>query len=222
MATLDSRLWALRRKAAKDDVLPEHLIAFAKLGDPRAIPVILELSTEYRWSRSIHDDAGRHVGPMARWAEVVCTYLDGGCDALVDYARRAEDESFHFAVSLLGDVKAPESAFALADLTNDLLRAFPERVHDACELADAINLTLSFKNPPPVTQAAEETLRSFLHALLRLDLSEPQRARAVCALRGVGDVESIAQIAELAEFTGPWSEAASMATEAIRRRLRRR
>lgn len=216
MPSIDSKLNALRRKAAKNDLEVEHLTAFAVLGDARAAAVIRELQAKHAWPRS--NRAAN--GPLARWAEVVCAYLEGGCDALVNYARRPESDSLYFAVAVLQEVKSAACVLALAKLSEDTVKALPKGVKDGLSLADAINLTLSFKNPPRVQSQTSKCLRSFLHALVRQKLGEPERARVVCALRGVGNEESIRLINQLPAFSGPWAGVESLACKAIRKRLR--
>src|SRR5262245_40509161 len=98
-------LAALRKKAAKNQVEVEHLTVFAKLGDRRAVPVICELQVQHNWPRSNLVN-GELVPPLARWADVVCAYLEGGCDALIAYARGTEPRAFYFAVSVLEEVRS--------------------------------------------------------------------------------------------------------------------
>lgn len=219
MPLINSKLAKLRRMAANGDVEVEHLTEFAVLGDARAVPVIRELQAKHNWPHS-NRVGDVHVAPLARWAEVVCTYLEGGCDALVNYARRTKPESLAFAVSVLGEVKSAECVLALAELSEDVDGVSPERLKDGLKLADAINLTLSFKNPPPIYPETAEQLRTFLHTLLGQDLSESERVRVVCALRGVGNEESIRLIGTVPKFIGTWTGLDSLACKAIRKRLR--
>jgi hypothetical protein len=72
-----------------------------------------------------------------------------------------------------------------------------------------------------VCEQTAAQLRGFLHAVLEHELSESQRATAVCALRGVGDESSVERISALPVFDGPWSGLESTVTRAIRRRLSR-
>jgi hypothetical protein len=220
MPSIDSKLVALRRRAAKNTVEVEHLTAFAVLGDPCAAPVIRELAEQYRWSRSGLDDDGALIGPMGRWAEVICAYLEDGASALVRYARRREAKSFHFAVAVLGDLKTTDAVAAMAQLTDDVAKELPERLQDGVELAASLNLTLSFKDPPEVDPRTTKRLRLFLHSLLPLKLSVPQRATVVCALRGVGDDESLRLIGDLPTFAGAWAGTSELVCRVIAKRLK--
>jgi len=219
MKSLDSAIAKLRRLAAKDAVEVEHLSALAVIGDAKAVPVVRELHERYAWPRD-NREGDKHVVPLGRWAEVVCAYLAGGTDALVAYARREEPKSFYFAVSILRELKSAASVLAFAELATEVERNPRAHIEDAVELADAINLALSFKGAPVVYEQAAGELRSFLHAVLRQELSEAQRAAVVCALRGVGDKSSVELIGRMPAFVAPWNGLESTAIKTIRKRLR--
>lgn len=219
LTSMNSKLAALRRKAAADTVEVEDLTAFALLNEVCAASVIRELQVEFAWPRT-NRVRGVHVVPLGRWAEVVCLYLEGGCDALTAYARSSEPESFNFAVSVLSEVKTSACVVALAELAADVSRALPKRKKDGLKLSEAINLTLSFKNPPPVRPKTTRELRTFLHSLLGKRLTETESAWVVCALRGVGDEESIRLISALPKFKSPWLGLELMACKAIKKRIK--
>ena len=220
MKTIDSKLKTMRQAAARGELEVEHLIELAVIGDQTAVPTIRELQREYQWPRTNFIANARAV-PLGRWAEVVCDYLDGGCEALVAYAKRPEDDAFHFAVSVLGEIKSPEAVQALVDLASDAPILLPERLNDRLSLSDAINLTLSFSSAPPVSPQDAICLRSFLHELLAECQTESECARVVCALRGVGDLGSFELIAKLPKFGKPWEGLEMSACKAIRKRLQK-
>src|SRR5947207_1975199 len=76
------------------------------------------------------------------------------------------------------------------------------------------------KKPPPVPATTQSQLRTFLHAVVRQKLSEKERGTVVCALRGVGNDESIELISNLPKFGGSWKGLELSAGKAIRKRLR--
>jgi hypothetical protein len=147
-------------------------------------------------------------------------YLEGGADALVAYARRDEPKSFYFATSILSELKSAASVLAFAELAAGIESDLSRCIEDAIKLAEAINLALSFKGAPVVYEQTAAELRRFLHAVLQQELSEPQRATVVCALRGVGDESSVQLIGAMPGFVAPWSGLESTAIKAIRKRLR--
>lgn len=219
MKSLDSAITKLRRLAELDAVDVEHLSELAVIGDAKAVPVIRELQERYAWPQD-NCQGEKHLVPLARWAEVVCAYLEGGADALVAYARRAEADSFYFAVSVLSELKTAASVRAFVELAAGIESDLGTHTEDAIKLAEAINLVLLFKGAPVVHEQTAAELRRFLHAVLRQELSEPQRATAVCALRGVGDESSIQLIDAMPGFVAPWSGLESTAIKSIRKRLR--
>ena len=172
------------------------MIGFAARGDARAVPVIRELQRLHRWPHGYLVD-GRHVVPLGRWADVVCTYLEGGCDALREYARWSEPDSFSFAVSVLEELKSAVAAKTLAELAGEVAAALPKRLADAKKLAEAINFTMSFDEAPRLDRATAAKLRSFLHDLLNQRPDVVWRMTAVYALRGVGDEESLRMLAAM-------------------------
>src|SRR5689334_8349569 len=105
MKPVDSAIAKLRRLAAKDAVEVEHLSELAVIGDDKVARAIRELQERHAWPYG-NRQGDQHVIPLGRWADVVCTYLEGGADALVAYARRNEPEAFDFAVSILSGVKS--------------------------------------------------------------------------------------------------------------------
>jgi hypothetical protein len=156
--------------------------------------------------------------PLGRWADVVCDYLEGGCDVLLAYARRPEADSFSFAVHVLSELKSAEATVALAELAGEVVAELPRRLADAKTLADAINVTMSFDAAPALDRPTAAKLRSFLHRLLGQDVNVPWRLTAVYALRGVGDEESIRLISSM-RAAPQGSRDAAKVVKIIRKRL---
>jgi hypothetical protein len=82
-------------------------------------------------------------------------------------------------------------------------------------MASGFNNLLSFKNAPAVSPVVER----FLHQLLAIELTEDQRAVAVCALRGIGDAASVDIVAALPPFTGCYAGLEASAARQIRKRM---
>jgi len=92
--------------------------------------MIRELAKKYSWPAT-NFIRGQHVGPTGRWAEVVCIYLEGGCDALVEYARPGKRRSFRFATAILEELKSAPTILAAAELAEEVQRSLPKRIDDA-------------------------------------------------------------------------------------------
>lgn len=217
MTRMDPERAALRRRAANGTLEVEHLLALAVQRDPAAATFIQELATEFAWPRE-NKINGELVAPLGRWAEVVCAYLAGGCQALIAYARQPEQDAARFAIGVLEELKNPQSVSALAALAADFRKA-PPRLSDSLDLADAINSNLSFKGAPKVSNEDTTVLRDFLHELLHTNLTAAESARVVCALRGVGDERSIRIVSELPPFADQWAGLEAIVCKAIRKRL---
>jgi len=217
MVSLRKKLETLWEKADEGEVEPEDLTAFAVRGDARAADVVRGLAAAYGWARRERVGRKRFV-PLGRWADVVCLYLDGGVPAMVAYARRRQAGAFAFAVHVLEEVRSAAAVRGMAELARGLTKSLARRVADGVLLADAINRAMSFEGRPRLGQAAVKELRAFLHKLGGLKLSESQRAAVGCALRGVGDAESVAMVGEWPRFTGPWAGLEGMVEKAVRTR----
>lgn len=89
------------------------------------------------------------------------------------------------------------------------------------QLATAFNLILSFDGAPQIGLPTSKALRNFLHECLALELSPSDLCVVVCALRGVGNEDSIAKIKKLPVFTYPYEGLEREVIAKIRRRLKR-
>ncbi len=209
----------LSRKAADNSLEVEHLLKVAAVGDAADAPFLCALKGAHGWS-----DTGREgrnlVVPFGRWVDTVCRFWEDGYAGLVRMAGESA-EAVEFCVSVLEEVRTPESAAALLALAGPVLERPASDVRLAVRVADGFNRLLSFKGAPAITSAVERQVREFLHRLLAAELSEAQRASAVCALRGVGDTASAALIAALPPFRGSWAGLEQSAARQIMRRVGR-
>lgn len=215
MALTDAQKRTLARKAAANSLEVEDLLRVAVAGDAADASLLRELKAKHAWSDTGHEGR-RRVVPFGRWAEAVCRFLEQGYDGLARMAGEAADTA-EFCIGVLEEVKTPESVSALLALARTA-----ERPEAATRLADAFNQLLSFKDGVALGSTVEREVREFLHPLLGTGLTENQRASVVCALRGVGDGESVALIAELPPFKGSYAGLEKAATRQIQQRLRRR
>jgi hypothetical protein len=208
----------LSRKAANNSLEVEHLLKVAMTGDATDAPFLRTLKEEHGWS-----DTGREgrvrVVPFGRWSDSVCRFLEDGYAGLVQLAGKST-KAAEFCISVLEEVKTPESVAALLAIGGPLIAHPEENVRLAILIADAINLLLSFKGGPVIDASVEQQVREFLHRLLAGELSEVQRASVVCALRGVGDITSVALIGSLSPFRGCWAGLEQSAARQIKQRLR--
>jgi hypothetical protein len=211
---------ALARKAGNNTLEVEHLLRVLSTADATDAPFIRSLSTEYGWS--VTGVVGRRrVVPFACWADAVCRYLEGGCAAVVRMSQESPS-MIEFCLGVLEEVKTAESVSAMLEVGSAEVELPVSDVPRAVRIADGLNLLLSFKGAPAVSPTVELQVRDFLHRLLDTELTEAQRASVVCALRGVGDQESVDRIAALPPFKGSWAGVEQTSTKQILQRLRQR
>jgi hypothetical protein len=220
LALTQSQIRSLKRKAANNSLEVEYLLKVAAKGDASAALLLRQLKAEHGWSDTGRGRDGKVV-PLGRWPDVVCCFLEHGYDGVVTLACKKRKTFAEFCISLLTELKAPSSVRALIRLGGGVLREPARDPRLALLLAGAFNLLLSFKGAPQVKETTTATIRKFLHGLLQLELSEPERATCVCALRGVGEETSIALIAGLLQFRGVWSGVKAHTVRQIRKRTRR-
>ncbi len=131
-----------------------------------------------------------------------------------------EEALFPFVVALLTELHSGMAISILMDHADALLRAphpDPDRLY---RIAEAFNSLLFPKRPVLISEAMRGRIREFLHGLLGKTRTEHRLALVVYALRGAGNLDSIARIAALAELPPPWATAPTVAIRAIKKRMR--
>ena len=217
MSLTPAQLRSLERKASTGELEVEDLTRVAAIGDVRDSDHLRGMKARHGWSDSGRIK-GRRVVPFGRWADVVCRFLEEGHAGLVRMATEAVD-AHEFCIAVLVDVRRPESVDALLQIAA-APRVDAQHGHRVnLRVADGLNLLLSFKNAVPIGDADASRVRAFLHALLAEARNADERATVVCALRGVGNSESMALIAALTPFRSDWEGLEKSAVRPIRKRL---
>jgi hypothetical protein len=213
----------LKRKAADDTIEVENLLALAVLGDAAAVPLLRELKAKHNWSDTGFEGR-RRVIPFGRWADTVCCYLESGCDGLVALAKgaRTRKEFSEFCLGLLEELRTPESVRAVLTIAGPLVRRPARDVATSVKLAATLSNLVSLSGGDRLDATTEETVRGFVHTLLRAKLTETQRCLCVIALWAAGDESSIRLIEALPPFRHPWKDVGKRAVKGIRKRLRER
>lgn len=186
------------------------------------MPALEALAEEQGWGRRSPEGfvfAGEWPGdgrsiPMTfifgRWTRVICAYLEGGLDALVELACEppARLESLRtFAVGLLDDVGTAEAVVAATRVIRGLLPVLARKAKRRSGWGDpretlfkavhALEDLLFSKAGPALTEVVEREVRNALHAVLAVRVSEDERAFVYTVLERVGDASSLALIASL-------------------------
>ena len=220
MGLTEAQRKTLSWKAANGSLEVEHLLKVAELGDATDIPFLRILKAEHAWS----DDSGEgdhRVVPLGKWTDSICCFLEGGYPGLVQAASESA-ASAHFSLGVLEELRTAASASAILAIGGPTIYQPEDALEFAIHLATAFNLVLSFKGAPRVASTVEEQIRQFLHRMLATKLSRSQCGTVVCALRGVGDRESVALIESLPPFEDAWEGVEKAAVRQIKKRMRGR
>jgi hypothetical protein len=214
-----SQVRYLKRRAADNSVEVEYLLKIAAAGDASDAALLRSLKAEHGWSDSGFKGRAR-VGPLGRWADTVCCYLEAGYEELVRLARRSAGHR-DFCIAVLESLKTSQSVSALLKIGGRLIERPASDPAQAVKLANALNMLQGYPGAPEIGKSTEARVRRFLHRLLEADLSEVERALCVCALGDFGDAGSVERIARLPEFKYPWASVKKVVSRQIERRLRR-
>jgi hypothetical protein len=136
--------------------------------------------------------------------------------------RDGPKRAYEFAISLIETIQSSESVDALIKICGSALAEPSRNVELSLRAAEAFNLLLSFSKSPSIEPGTELSVRKFLHRMLSLQLTEPARAIVICALRGVGDGESVELLKAEQPLQAPWADTIALATKAIRKRMKPR
>jgi hypothetical protein len=218
------QLAKLKRKAKRNDVEVEDLLAVATCGDSAAITVLQELQKTYQWSESDRVGHGR-VAPLGRWAKVVCRYLRDGTQGMADLAL-ADDEpelDREMAISVLEEIKTADSVRALIRVTGTMKLTTAKGRARALDIVAAFNMILSFYrgNDLALDEGEVKAIRAFVHCFLDVATTENEISTAYCALRAVGNEESLARIQIRPPLRRAFKGVEEIVCKAIKRNIRR-
>ncbi len=208
---------SLRRLAHRNDLEVAHLVKELRLGTPGLAEAVESMAIEFAWSEGMDLPDGPRLVPWARWARVVAAFARHGFDGLRPLVASGDDVPF--VLGLVAELRnagaVPFLRAAFADVLHEP-GAHPDLAH---ELAQAVNLLLSFKDAVTVAPADAQALQAFLLRWLPLTDTEPRRAGAILALRGVGDESALKIVMAQADLPYPWQNTRAVTLRAIRKRL---
>ena len=172
----------------------EHILALVHKADKLIIPQLKELSEKNNWSE-INDEL---IIPFATWVEIICEYLSEGIHKIISLAMEKNNYS-HFAIAVLEELKTIESVNGLSRVLSSCNLSVEKDYKIAIKILSSINLKLSFNNSIHLPLHEKEQLRKLIELkLMQIEASEFKTVSDVviclCALRGVGNEETIAMI----------------------------
>ena len=211
----------LKRKAADNTLEVENLFIVAASGDASAVPLLRQLKEKHGWSDTGFEGRTRVV-PFGRWANVVCCYLERGHDGLVALtkSKKAKGAFREFCISLLEELRGPESVDALIRIGGGVLRSPRKDEKLAVRLVRALNPQFTNDVGRFIGEPTRSLVREFVHKLLTLKSRETDRHTCLWILAEVGDESSLQRIANLPPSRDRWEKKiANKAIKAIRDRL---
>jgi hypothetical protein len=194
-----ARIRKLKAMASDGRLEVEHVVEVAVSGSATDIPVLEDLVPS-------QDSAG----VLVDWKLAAIQFLQGGCAALQRYAE--QPSRIPFVVGILENVKTSASVSCLLGLSE----TFPDSGY---RVAAALNLILSFDDRPSLPPSVAAHVRIYLEGLVRQADTEPHRAVAILALRGVGDASTLDLLKGQRAFDHPYQNTLRVTRKAIRRRL---
>ena len=213
------KISSLRSKARRNTLEVEHILAAAKARIPGLKDELEFLAREFEWSNTTHLPDGKHVVPLGKWAEVAGMYAEGGVSALADFVQ--EPNNANYVIGLLEELGSSEAVEALISFFPDVLSHPETTTATAWRLCRAFNQLLSIKGAVTPTDSQAQVVRTFLVLFHAVAGSEPERAWAIYALRGVGDQTSLDLLSGLPDLQPPYQAARADAIRAIRKRIKR-
>ena len=171
----------LKRKAKRDDVEVEDLLAVAACGDPEAISVLEEMRATYQWPDT--NRVGRSlVVPLGRWAKVVCRYLREGTQGMADLALADGEPELdrEMAISVLEGIMTADSVRALMRVAGGTKPNTAKRRARANDVILAFNMLLSFHRGGEIVLTDEEVaaIREYIHGFLDVATTENEVSSA--------------------------------------------
>jgi hypothetical protein len=207
--------------AARGTLEVEHLLRAAKSGTPGFAAQLDALSREMGWPTEIPDGDTSDTIPICfgAWARVVSMYARGGFDGLRSIA--LEHGYLDLVLALAEELRTPAAlAFVLA-VGADLLAQPDADFHRSTALASTLNILLRLPSLAVFLGPDQASLvREFLHTLARRAPSDNVRGTAYCALRYVGDAETLRLLEALPRLGGEWAQAQEACKRGVAKRLK--
>lgn len=210
----------LLNKAKKHDLNVEDIIEISHSRSPDMVKILLDIKKELGWiSESILHDNGNITPPMGMWVDAACIFIRDGYKGLIDFSKKTNQAEF--AIAFLQEYKTVESVSSLLSIGLYYLGEPEKNKEILIKITGALNLILSFSGAPNIDEADCEQARVIIHKCLSLCTNQSEIGSVICALRGVGNEESIKLISALPKLENEWEGTEKIVTKAIRKRSRK-
>ena len=182
---------------------PEHLFYLARRRTPESVALLVRLRQE-----------ATLAGADALWLNVVLDLVDGGYEKLWQWTNTKK--RLKFALGVVSEVRGEGSV----DFLVELLRSRPTLQVDSTYVG-AVNLVLSFKGAPIVTESQRAFLEEKLLEGLRRAKGDTALGGYHCALRGVGGGPALSVLGAARDLGRPYDGVRQLALRAIKQRMSR-
>lgn len=202
--------YQLNKLAESNDLNVEDIIEAAQTRDAVVSRVLRELQQKYRWpERSIRNENGGLTPPMGMWVNVACAFIESGYKGIIEFSD--SPEKAHFALSFLQECNEKEAIEAILKIVEK-----HNGKNTLFEAVKAFNLILSFPDAPALNDEMTKSVRGLIHHCIGLSETDTELGTSLCALRGVGNDESIALMSGLPRLKGSWEGTEKLIIKAIR------
>ena len=212
-------LQSFKAKADKNEIEVEDIISVCETRDPKLVPYLRSLKERFNYKDNlvVHDN-GSITPPMGAWIKIGCIYIEDGFEGLLELSK--DESKISYCLSFLEQYKNRQSAQALIKIV-DRYGAVTENEYELImDIISSINIMFSFDESPEITPEEKASHRNLVHRTISLCKTDSDLAIAMCALRGVGNADSIALVKSMPKLQGAWSGTEKIVAKEINKRLR--
>jgi predicted transcriptional regulator len=211
---------ALIQKAEKHELEVEDIINLSATRDPEVSILLQEIKEMMNWPTTrIENENGSITPPMGMWADVATEYILNGYDGLYELAQ--DEQKVSFVISFLEEYKTTESVAVLLKISDLYSANISLHKNTLIDIVSGLNLLLSFPGAPEIEELTCQKARELIHKVLNVCESQAEYSTTICALRGVGNEDSIKLIAKVPKLVDAWSGTESLVKKAIKKRMKK-
>lgn len=206
-------------KKIKENTLEvEDVLDSARTGNSSTAKFIMDLAGKHSWE-DFEETGGRRRVPLRTWSKVVALYMEKNHYGLSSLVRDKDGkylDTAKFVASVLEHVHTRESFLMLLSNFSEIFEN-PCGNSELCKkLVESINLLLSFPPKINVEISEAEVVRGFLHKLLESANDNNELGNIYCALRAVGNQQSIVLMQNRPLLSNEWAGIESQVIKMIK------
>lgn len=184
----------LEKRDREDSLEVEDILRLIHTADSSLILPLKDLSKRRDW-QEMNDQL---VVPFASWTNIVCDYLAGGVEKMIEIGVKKNSYSY-FALSVLETLKTVEGTKGLSRILAACDLSLETDYHLAIQSLSSLNLLLSFNKNIALSNDDKNSIRLLIESKLDdIDQSgfKTDADVAIClySLREVGNEETIHKV----------------------------